>query len=58
MGSVTEGTQSAQSRYLFALVCFDMGLLHEAEASLCPLNEPSTKVIQQNLVHNYFVVNM
>ena len=58
MGSVTEGTQFAQSRYLFALVCFDIGLLRKAEATLCPLNEPSTEVIQWNLVHNYFVVNM
>ena len=45
MGSVAEGTQSAQSRYLFALVCFDVGLLREAEVALCPLNEPSTEVI-------------
>lgn len=42
--SILKGTQSPQSRYLFALVCFDMGLLREAEAALCPLNEPSTEV--------------
>ncbi|CAK9149376.1 unnamed protein product [Ilex paraguariensis] len=39
-----KGTQMAQSRYLFALSCFQMDLLNEAEAALCPPNEPSTEV--------------
>ena len=42
--NILKGTQSAQSRYLSALVCFDVGLLREAEVALCPLNEPSTEV--------------
>lgn len=39
-----EGTQMAQSRYLFAISCFQMDLLSEAEAALCPANEPSAEV--------------
>ncbi|KAL0654874.1 hypothetical protein Bca4012_075458 [Brassica carinata] len=35
-----KGTQMAQSRYLFALSCYQMDLLNEAESALCPLNEP------------------
>ncbi|KEH21848.1 cell division cycle-like protein [Medicago truncatula] len=34
----------AQSRYLFAISCFQMNLLNEAEATLCPANEPSAEV--------------
>lgn len=34
----------AQSRYLFALSCFQMGLLTEAETALCPPNEPAAEV--------------
>ncbi|GAU14085.1 hypothetical protein TSUD_169100 [Trifolium subterraneum] len=34
----------AQSRYLFAISCFQMDLLNEAEAALCPANEPSAEV--------------
>ncbi|KAH1049646.1 hypothetical protein GLYMA_08G046900v4 [Glycine max] len=34
----------AQSRYLFPISCFQMGLLSEAEAALCPANEPSLEV--------------
>jgi len=34
----------AQSRYLFALSCFHMDLLTEAEAALCPINDPSAEV--------------
>lgn len=33
---ILKGTQMAQSRYLFALSCFQMDLLHEAESALCP----------------------
>ena len=39
-----EGAQMAQSRYLFPISCFQMGLLSEAEAALCPANEPSVEV--------------
>ncbi|KAI9379248.1 hypothetical protein POPTR_017G065600v4 [Populus trichocarpa] len=34
------GTQMAQSRYLIAISCFQMDLLNEVEAALCPTNEP------------------
>ncbi|GAU36090.1 hypothetical protein TSUD_277010 [Trifolium subterraneum] len=33
-----------QSRYLFAISCFQMNLLSEAEAALCPANEPGAEV--------------
>lgn len=35
----------AQSRYLFATSCFQMDFLNEAEAALCPANEPSAEVL-------------
>ncbi|KAK2965292.1 hypothetical protein RJ640_004161 [Escallonia rubra] len=41
---ILKGTQMAQSRYLFALSCFQMDLLHEAETALCPANGPSAEV--------------
>ncbi|BBH08360.1 CDC27 family protein [Prunus dulcis] len=41
---ILKGTQVAQSRYLFAISCFQMDLLSEAEAALCPVNEPSAEV--------------
>ncbi|XP_020239897.1 cell division cycle protein 27 homolog B [Cajanus cajan] len=41
---ILKGTQMAQSRYLFALSCFHMDLLSEAEATLCPANEPGAEV--------------
>ncbi|XP_050219100.1 cell division cycle protein 27 homolog B [Mercurialis annua] len=41
---ILKGTQMAQSRYLFAISCFQMDLLNEAEAALCPSNEPSAEV--------------
>ena len=44
-----EGTQMAQSRYLFAISCFQMNLLSEAEAALSPANEPSAEVFSVNL---------
>lgn len=40
-----EGTQKAHSRYLFALSCFEMDLLNEAKAALCPPDEPSAEVL-------------
>ena len=39
-----EGTQMAQSRYLFAISCFHMDLLSEAEAALRPADEPGAEV--------------
>ncbi|XP_006297034.2 cell division cycle protein 27 homolog B [Capsella rubella] len=39
-----KGTQMAQSRYLFALSCFQMDLLNEAESALCPVNEPGAEI--------------
>ncbi|KAH0704688.1 hypothetical protein KY290_020032 [Solanum tuberosum] len=39
-----KGTSMAQSRYLFALSCFQMDLLTEAETALCPPNEPTAEV--------------
>ncbi|KAL0702929.1 hypothetical protein Bca4012_059051 [Brassica carinata] len=39
-----KGTQMAQSRYLFALSCYQMDLLNEAESALCPVNEPGAEI--------------
>ncbi|XP_027922455.1 cell division cycle protein 27 homolog B-like [Vigna unguiculata] len=41
---ILKGSQMAQSRYLFAISCFHMDLLTEAEAALCPINDPSAEV--------------
>ena len=41
---LSEGAQMAQSRYLFALSCFRLDFLNEAEAALSPPNEPSAEV--------------
>ncbi|KAK7340772.1 hypothetical protein VNO77_21485 [Canavalia gladiata] len=41
---ILKGTQMAQSRYLFAISCFQMDLLSEAEAALSPANEPGAEV--------------
>lgn len=41
---ILKGTQMAQSRYLFAISCFQMDLLNEAEAALCSSNETSSEV--------------
>ncbi|KAA8536972.1 hypothetical protein F0562_029450 [Nyssa sinensis] len=41
---ILKGRQMAQSRYLFAISCFQMDLLNEAEAALYPVNDPSTEV--------------
>ncbi|OVA20244.1 Tetratricopeptide repeat-containing domain [Macleaya cordata] len=37
-------TQMAQSRYLFAISCFQMDLFSEAEVALCPTNESNAEV--------------
>ncbi|PKA56562.1 Cell division cycle protein 27 like B [Apostasia shenzhenica] len=39
-----KGKQMPLSRYLFALSCFQMNLLREAEVVLCPTNEPNSEV--------------
>ena len=39
-----EGKKLPESRYLFAMSCFRMNLLHEAEDTLCPVNEPNIEV--------------
>ncbi|XP_057958412.1 cell division cycle protein 27 homolog B [Malania oleifera] len=41
---ILKGTQMAQSRYLYALSCFQMDLLIEAETALCPANEPAAEI--------------
>ncbi|XVE70488.1 hypothetical protein DITRI_Ditri10aG0076200 [Diplodiscus trichospermus] len=41
---ILKGTQMAQSRYLFAISCFQMDLLNEAETALCPANEPGGEI--------------
>lgn len=41
---ILKGTQMSLSRYLFALSCFQMDLLNEAEAALCAPNEPNAEV--------------
>ncbi|XP_024992549.1 cell division cycle protein 27 homolog B isoform X1 [Cynara cardunculus var. scolymus] len=41
---ILKGTQMPQSRYLFAISCFQMDLLNEAEMALCPSNEPNAEV--------------
>ncbi|KAI5558639.1 hypothetical protein POPTR_017G065600v4 [Populus trichocarpa] len=44
------GTQMAQSRYLIAISCFQMDLLNEVEAALCPTNEPGLEGCHTNEV--------
>ena len=39
------GTRMDQSRYLFALACFQMDLLSEAETALSPRHESGLEVI-------------
>ncbi|KAB2027330.1 hypothetical protein ERO13_D05G027200v2 [Gossypium hirsutum] len=41
---ILKGTQTAQSRYLFAISCFHMDLLSEAETALCHSNEPGGEI--------------
>ena len=60
---VNEGTQMAQSRYLFAISCFQMDLLNEAEAALCPpANDPNAAEVvflilqpQINNILNHYI---
>ncbi|XP_040941589.1 cell division cycle protein 27 homolog B isoform X1 [Gossypium hirsutum] len=41
---ILKGMQTSQSRYLFAISCFQMDLLNEAETTLCPSNEPGGEI--------------
>ncbi|CAL5186105.1 unnamed protein product [Lathyrus oleraceus] len=41
---ILKGTKMPQSRYLFAMSCFHLDLLSEAEAALCPANESGAEV--------------
>ncbi|XP_022749853.1 cell division cycle protein 27 homolog B-like isoform X2 [Durio zibethinus] len=41
---ILKGKQTAQSRYLFAISCFQMDLLNEAETALCPAHEPGGEI--------------
>ncbi|KAJ7969551.1 Cell division cycle protein 27 like B [Quillaja saponaria] len=53
---ILKGTQLAQSRYLFAISCFQMDLLNEAEAALCPPKEASTEV--PNVAAGHFLLGL
>ncbi|XP_006657144.3 cell division cycle protein 27 homolog B isoform X1 [Oryza brachyantha] len=41
---ILKGKKLPESRYLFAMSCFRMNLLREAEETLCPVNEPNMEV--------------
>uniref|UniRef100_A0A0D3GIR6 Cdc23 domain-containing protein n=1 Tax=Oryza barthii TaxID=65489 RepID=A0A0D3GIR6_9ORYZ len=41
---ILKGKKLPESRYLFAMSCFRMNLLREAEEALCPVNEPNIEV--------------
>ncbi|KQK17639.1 cell division cycle protein 27 homolog B isoform X4 [Brachypodium distachyon] len=41
---ILKGKKLSESRYLFAISCFRMHLLREAEETLCPVNEPNIEV--------------
>ncbi|XP_039838569.1 cell division cycle protein 27 homolog B-like isoform X2 [Panicum virgatum] len=41
---ILKGKKLPESRYLFAMSCFQMNLLREAEDTLCPVNEPNIEV--------------
>ncbi|KAL6603817.1 hypothetical protein ACP70R_044178 [Stipagrostis hirtigluma subsp. patula] len=41
---ILKGKKLPESRYLFAMSCFRMNLLREAEETLCPVNEPSMEI--------------
>ncbi|XP_062178564.1 cell division cycle protein 27 homolog B-like isoform X2 [Phragmites australis] len=41
---ILKGKNLPESRYLFAISCFRMNLLREAEETLCPVNEPNVEV--------------
>nr|CAB3470893.1 unnamed protein product [Digitaria exilis] len=42
---ILKGKKLPESRYLFAMSCFRMNLLREAEDTLCPVNEPNIEVL-------------
>ena len=48
------GTQMAQSRYLFALSCFRMDLLAEAEKALLPMHDSNLEVILAIILKSMF----
>nr|XP_023877762.1 cell division cycle protein 27 homolog B [Quercus suber] len=53
---ILKGTQMAQSRYLFAISCFQMDLLNEAEAALCPpANDPNAAEIPNGAAGHYLL---
>ncbi|KAL9239384.1 hypothetical protein vseg_013715 [Gypsophila vaccaria] len=41
---ILKGTRMAQSRYLFALSCYQMDLLNEAETALSPANDSNLEI--------------
>ncbi|KAF6161640.1 hypothetical protein GIB67_017278 [Kingdonia uniflora] len=41
---ILKGTRMTQSRYLFAMACFQMDLLGEAEAALCSTSDNSSEI--------------
>ncbi|CAN6163437.1 unnamed protein product [Urochloa humidicola] len=41
---ILKGKKLPESQYLFAMSCFRMNLLREAEDTLCPVNEPNIEV--------------
>lgn len=49
-----EGTQMALSRYLFAVSCFQMDLLSEAETALSPANERGAEVVNVSFFKSLF----
>ncbi|KAG6472955.1 hypothetical protein ZIOFF_070435 [Zingiber officinale] len=46
-------TSMPHSRYLFAMSCFQMNLLQEAEAALCPANEPNAEACFHFILLSY-----
>eukprot|EP00249_Psilotum_nudum_P000982 c13222_g1_i1 orf=51-2417(+) len=53
---ILKGTKLGQSRYLFALACYDMGNLVEAENALLPHGEPGAEV--PNGAAGYFILGL
>nr|CAB3468448.1 unnamed protein product [Digitaria exilis] len=47
---ILKGKKLPESRYLFAMSCFRMNLLREAEDTLCPVNEPNIERIRGAVV--------
>lgn len=48
----------AQSRYLFAISCFQMDLLSEAEASLSPVTDPTAEVLMLVTLHDELMFSL